>query len=638
MLRKLPILYIHAGAAAWLPDVNIGATFSTLDLSERSHLVVATNITFTSASADDTSAIHVVSGGHPTLTSRLDAEIEIKDGASLLLDTGVIEVIKSATIRGHLGTLANTELIFGGNSAAALKMIPTSAPKIHSVQLHSLHIKADASVDLQQSTVNGYCGYELRVIGIDKTVVMEEGSSLSVACTTSLDVLSVILNGVQFDTASQTTGTYSGTSTLRTSSLTVTGQFNAGRMSLVDCNSLTVGSSATFIFEPQSPPFQVHDIVIEGNMTSIGTLSVHANDFSITAGGSVSWPRGSDSMLDCNTVTIDGLFRPGILATGSGFDLFQVGVTGDVLFTANETFKADIIRISGSVVIDNSVIFEGRTQRLMTELTIQETGELLLDSTNSQRRIFLNDTSEIHAEHVQVSGILHAGRLAIGVGWQSLQVGGILTVQAHGDFPINEMTIGGTFDVLNEIVIRGRNQTTSIFFTTLEGSLVTFDSQRFDNGGIADSTMSDERLLVDKTSEIHTERVNIGGTVHAGRLTIGGGWQSLQVEGLLTLQAKGDFPINEITIGGKFDCLNHIVIKSRNESESASFTTLQGSEVTFDSGRFYNSSTELNFSQLIIHEISIDGEFQAHELEFPQDLHTITVGEHGSMWMTSVGK
>ncbi|XP_038052473.1 uncharacterized protein LOC119725184 [Patiria miniata] len=579
-----------SGAAAWISSAH---DLNSISLSNGGHLVVASNIDFTQATGDVTTMMHLISTTTCELGSRLEVESHVNGDAILTLPGVGITMTKSVTVRGTLNTDPNTELTFGGYSGATLTLIPRLS-SMQTLQLRSLTIKTNAKLDLQESSTAGNCGYTLDVSVSDRSLTMEHPSELTVACPVTIDVTSLLLDAASFNTKSVT-----GTSSIRTPALTVTGSVTTGKMDLLDCSNLDVRSTGQMTLTLGDPKeLRVPTIEVDGTLTSTTPVAVYCHALTVSQGGSFSWPGSSGSVLESNMTFIDGYFRPGsLVGLTSGLPQFTVGANGNVSIITEDSFGTDSFEVRGQMVVSSQpVVFRGVMNQLVNSFTIASGGQLSLNTTGSGQ-------SEIHAEYVTVDGALQTGLLNIGSGWNDLTVGssGSFTFDPDGNFAINTIHISGVVESLKHLIINGRSQSATTIFETTAGSSVTFDLGRFHN-------VSGEL----NHTQLRVQDIVVGGYFQAHELSFPYEFNQLRVDqtGELHMNSVGPLMVHTFKVNGTMRTTNPLIVTGTTYDRARSLVIGVAGEVFLDEdGR--SSGEWTNVSYFGFHGVTISGSLHA---------------------------
>ncbi|XP_022102766.1 uncharacterized protein LOC110985771 [Acanthaster planci] len=543
--------------------------------------------------------MHLVSTATCELGSQLALTSHIGTDATLHLPGVGITMTKSVTVQGTLNTDPNTQLTFGGHVGSKLTMVPHLS-SMQTLSLRELTIKSNAKLDLQESSTVGNCGYTLDVSVPDRTLTMQRPSELKVACPVTIDVASLVLDSAEFDTKSSSSGSFTGTSSVRTPALTITGDVLTGRIDLLDCSDLDVQSTGNMTMTLDDPrELKADTMNVDGALTSTTPIAVYTSRLTVSQGGSFTWPGSSGSLLESNTAFIDGYFRPGSsVSLGNGLPSFTIGVNGDVSLKLDGPFRTDSFEVLGKMVVTHPVVFQGAVNQLVNRFTVVSGGQLVLNSNNSQL-----GPSELHANYVTINGTVEAGLLNIGIGWDDLQVGsaGKFTFDPDEDFAINVVYISGVVESLKHVVIHGRSQTVVAVFQTTAGSSVTFDLGRFYN-------VSGEL----NHTQLRVQDFTVGGYLKANELSIPNEFNQLTVEqtGELQMTAVGPLLIHNIQVDGTLRVTNPIIVTGTTYDRARSLNIGATGEVFLDEdGR--SSSEWTNVSYIGVHSVTIAGRFYA---------------------------
>lgn len=470
-----------SGAAAWIP-AGTNTEFQRITFKAPSHLVVAGTTIITTVTGQLPSYLHIHSQGSLTLNETLNIPTYV-DGIFDLPGKSVT-ISQSLRVWGTVSSHLDAGIVFNGD---LLQLFPDETLPVNQIlSLMALDIGTNAAVVLDKSDQSTHCGYTLDIHGGQEgSITMGAGSSLTVACPVTIDADSVNLHDAIFDQVGHESNSFTEPSLIRTPNLVISGDVSTGLVKLEGVDDFSVSASGDLTFEPFHNNFTVATVTSAGIVQSTLPLSVVSELFEIT-GGQFTWSGSAGSSFDAHTARIDGVFKPGaVVSSSDGFHEFVVGSQGNVVMNMLTDFQTDQFYMSGTMAVNQDVVFTGSSSERINTFTTGENSQLILVETESDA------PCQIHADNVTIDGHFKAGPLDIGVGFISLRVGGHLVFEPVEDLQIHEVVVSGWFESQSHMSLGYKNDTDQTIFQTTPGSTVILNSNSSHNlNGLTHSQLS----------------------------------------------------------------------------------------------------------------------------------------------------
>ena len=350
------------------------------------------------------------------------------------------------------------------------------------------------------------------------------------------------------------------------------------------------------------------DVSCPLNLTADQLLMGQNSEFNINGNGSVS-----TVLMD--EVSVDGKFHPQVLSVGIGWKKLTVSQNGELRFAAHGDLGVDALSISGKLLVEGTIFIRGRDPAVTRTLSVGSGGRVEFDlplSSNllsfipsgsqafsSAASMDINGTSRIHADNVEVSGTWLTKKLVIEpAGWESLTVRktGHLEFTPVGPYQFNTLHLNGFVKAPNEVDFRGLSEEKIRHFEVESDGVVSFEST--------------------KLSSILSNRVTINGTVRVGNLSIGSGWEELNIPGSSgKFYFETDEPLNikKIQVSGLVQ--TNSPLGPNAPLTGSSFTVESGGQVNMHyQGPVIGVDQGAINSTIYMSTVQVDGTFQAGSL------------------------
>ncbi|KAI8481432.1 hypothetical protein Bbelb_408060 [Branchiostoma belcheri] len=429
-------------------------------------------------------------------------------------------------------------------------------------------------------------------------------------------------------------------STLQAEDVTVDGTFTAGALDEgTGWDNLRVGG--TFALQANSEELSVNAFRItqSGTVDILNPVVIRGRDqplvqeFVMERSSSLTLDKGglansirtntSHSEFHFETVSVNGHLTAKSLSAGDGWSILTVQEYGVFSLRAVGTFQIDKLFIDGKMEVANSIFLKGKTVQRIRQLTVgPNAGKLYLDKDGRDAGNWTG-ISKVCVHMAVIQGEFLAGLLTVQAiaspqdGWDVLYMNGSgsLEFAPNQDFSVNVIEINGTLKTFNPVVIHGlsTNQIPRILIGP--SGEVLLDT----NGGAQNNWR-------DVPSEIHTEEMVVLGTLHAGAVDMGIGWDVLEVGGTYTFQSStSEVQVNQVTISGSVRVLNPVLIRGRDDVDVQTLDMAPGSSLTLDSGDYAGTaSIHRPYSELLMNRATVNGTLTGKDLSF--SINSLDVG------------
>ena len=354
----------------------------------------------------------------------------------------------------------------------------------------------------------------------------------------------------------------------KTTELKVYGAFTAGLMYITDIDLFEVGAVGTVEFEPETSDMYIgSDIDIRGDVSLGKHVSVvyPCTQFLIET-GTLAWPTTTDIItIECEIVTINGVFSPGTVSFGTGVGHFSVGSSGTFTLTADGPVLVDSATVSGKMYVNNMATFRSNSSgdgRIDTLSISHPTGLLQLNKDSLPAQLngtALNDNSStLNVKTLTIDKTFTADNINIGAGIDAIYV------NLYGEWTFTP------FDVFYVDTIYTNGTITSTLPLELEGIGVHKVREiKIEYGGTItlDSLVQSTKAWTG-VSTVGVHEFMLYGKFYAGLLQnyIAGdeGWDRLDihVNGSIYFESYGPFLLEYLYTNGRFECYNAINMTS----------------------------------------------------------------------------
>ena len=366
------------------------------------------------------------------------------------------------------------------------------------------------------------------------------------------------------------------------------------------------------------------DFACNGSMSFVNDVMISTDSWSVGPAGKVYFMNTTAHViLQAHTLKIDGVFNPGKLSTGTGWQLLKVGPSGQLTFSTNTSVIVDLLEIDGTVKINGTINLQKRDNSGKSLITIGEGGKFLLDDYSPcVNRSKFSGTSELLALNVTVNGLFHVGKMSLGPGWDNLVVGrkGYVAFIPAGHVKIDRVTINGQFKTDTIAVIKSKNSATEeveTFFVTSSGSVDLNCSPQTEADLVANSSSNSSDIARNHASQLFAKHVKIDGTFVARKLYMGLGWDTFRVgaTGSFTVHPIGWFSFDEFVLNGK------LTSQSSLEIQGKSSLYLSGIYI----GSFGHLKSVVNNTDVLVDEVIVEGRFETGLLSIGRGMNNLKV-------------
>ena len=521
---------------------------------------------FNSINDDGSGFLYIGASTQLSLNTRLESCTQVYNQGTLAVannGTSKFVIQRHLNVYGLLDIASQTELYYG-EKYGNLTMQSTSSPS--HLRLRSLTIRPNSGLILM-GHASGSWSIEM---DSDKSIRFEDNtfflaSNLSLVKANSLE----ILQGAKV----RINEGYSHNATIQVQILQSNGDTYLGVVNLsyplTGHQRLLVGQSGQMHL--RTDRLDLSNFVCNGSMVFSGNLQIVTNTFDIGPTGKVLFTnKTSATVLQAHTIYVEGVFSPGLLSTGSGWQLLSIGPLGDFKFSTNNTVVIDILKIAGKLAIGGPIKLQKRDYSGKSLISIESGGSFILDNyspcVNGTK---FNGTSEILALNVTINGVFYAGRMNIGVGWDNLVVGsrGDLAFIPSGHVKIDQISVSGKLRTDTKVVIQSKAAGSEEMrkFHVNQGGLVQFNCAPLTSYIELNSSQNSTELR-STASQLFAKDVDIKGMFNADRLYMGLGWDRLYIgaQGSFTVYPIGWYSFDYCTIDGKFTSLSHLEIEGKS--------------------------------------------------------------------------
>ena len=539
--------------------------------------------------------------------------------------TGTMQVANNLTIRGYTKQRTARVVINAGGSLTLNSLkIGTSYLRMSNVQISGQFLAGKASVvegwdslDVQSGgNMKVYFVGEFLVDDLEVTGIMEVINNVTIRGYTKQRTTRVVIN----TGGSLTLNSLKiGTSYLRMSNVQISGQFLAGKASVVEgWDSLDVRSGGNmkvyFVGE-----FLVDDLEVTGIMEVINNVTIRGytkqrtTRVVINTGGSLTLNSQGDgtSYLRISDVQIDGRFSTGKASVVEGWDRLDVQSHGNMNIYFIGEFLVDYLEVSGTLQVTNNVTIRGYTKE-RTGKVVVNSGALL--KLNSQK----SGISYLRMSIVEINGQFLIGDASTVEGWDRLFIKpqGIVKIKFTSDFQIDRVEVSGNLEVENTMIVRGFSENRTRDLIVNSGGSITLDSQK-----------------TSKVSVLHVYNVSINGRFQAETVSAGKGWNIFTVgsAGSMTVKFHNALHVDNVIISGSLVVSNEVKMLGFSYFKTSEFKLESGSSVKLMAGSYnVNCGEKKAYSELQVVQLSINGLFQASALSVHDGIDDFSILPDGN--------
>lgn len=502
--------------------------------------------------------------------------------------------------------------IFYGSNGGNWTMHPTSTPRW--IKLRSLTVKENSGIILASD--GNEIGWRIEADS-DKNIEFEAGTFL-------LSTRFETLRGkrISFQTGSRIMlNNQSGlNSSLMVENMLIDGIAELGTVTFgSSLRTFHVGTSGRV--SVNTALFSLNEFLCNGTMSFINDVAISSDIWTVDSSGNVIFANTTKHViLQAHTVKVQGIFNPGKLSTGTGWQLLNVGPGALFTFSSNTTVIIDILDIAGTVRINGTIELQKRDYSGKSLVTIANGGKFILDEyspcVNSTK---YSGTSQLLALNVTVNGLFHVGKMSLGPGWDNLMVGpsGDVAFIPAGHVKIDRIKIEGKFRTDTTTVIKSKTTATEemeTFEILSSGSVELNCAPDTETSLTSNTSFAFER---DHASQLFAKEVRIDGSFVTRKLYIGLGWDLLTIgtTGSFTVHPIGWFSFDVFTVYGK------LTSQARLEIQGKSSIYLARMHV----GTLGHFKSAPNASDIFVDELIVDGRFETGLLSIGRGIYNLTV-------------
>lgn len=322
-----------------------------------------------------------------------------------------------------------------------------------------------------------------------------------------------------------------------------------------------------------------------------------------------------------------------LLSTDPGVDKVTVGKDGTFLFTPYDEFLVHEIEVNGLMNSHTPVIFRGQRLAKVENLTIGESGTMILDN-NAQETKSWSGVSEMPFHYVYVNGHLKAGKILnryineTDEGWNYMYIynsSSIFEFETEYPFLIETVDINGTFISYKPVAITAPSSSSKrlVIFIGFGGHMTLDSDSSHPIGPFAsNSSINAENLVMDTGSLLEA------GDTHFDIDTV-------EISGSINARPKSKVEIRSFTVTntGKVNITTPIILES--------LTVNVAGLLDIDFRRMPENTNSGNPASdiLVTDNILISGTLQAGSLYIETDKMTVsgTLDVSGGGYLNSKG-
>ena len=310
------------------------------------------------------------------------------------------------------------------------------------------------------------------------------------------------------------------------------------------------------------------------------------------------------------------------LRIGLGWVKLTVGVGAEFSVLPIGEYPIDDTLVNGQLSIESTIIMQGRSKALMSSFVVSQGATAAFDLPQTRPNTRLQSLSELKAVTVTVNGVWRPQKLKIRPGWSSLSIGprGIVRVLPVDIYQIDSVTVNGQLEVESTISLRGKSSNFVGNILLGPSSTVKFDL-----------SASRPNVQVNDTSNVFANKVSLKTKAQwtARKMSIGLGWLRLIVDPLavFSLIAIDEYPIDYVTVNGKFLVESPIVINGRSSPLTKSLVIGNSGNMEFDIQPPSRPNTPSHdFSQVQAEDVVDNGRWTAQKLKIKPGWKSLSVG------------
>ncbi|XP_077861759.1 uncharacterized protein LOC144342564 [Saccoglossus kowalevskii] len=410
---------------------------------------------------------------------------------------------------------------------------------------------------------------------------------------------------------------------------------------------LIVNASGVFNFTTAGK-FQVDDIDVAGkiivqnpiwmesradNVKRVNSITIEeTGEIRLDETGRITGAWSYESTLLVKQLVNKGHMFGGLISVNStdvhGWDYLVVDGAAAVLeFDVEGAFRCNDINImAGTMQVLNPVVIQGKDNVLCDSFVVGASGIVLLDMNGGSSQDWRQDASILYIEEFEVNGTFHGGALTSGSGWHAFSIGpnGVVTFQSFtSKILIDTVWIAGTLDVLNPVIIKGRQRSHSISFTETPEGDITLDSGHYEGSDLTNLTYSGlwaDVIILDGQFTSHNLSISTTAFTVGGTVTFEPG----MVE---------QIDILTVSSGGRLEVIRPVTFRGYASADGKTESITVDGFMKLD--MFGNHDDKLWSSDIPsefhLHDLTVNGELHAGYLSDGNGWDSLTVGEGGIM-------
>ncbi|KAH3816386.1 hypothetical protein DPMN_117902 [Dreissena polymorpha] len=486
---------------------------------------------------DDLKEVLVFDGSHLVFADNFGVDNIYGDGRSMIhvIEQSALKVAQKITTHAHV--FAGSSLVLGKENEAVL--VGTTFIQgqllLGLPENQTLTLQDPAKVTIDSTEMTGSTMYGLKVGALSALTITNPNHVFD------LNVKEILVNGA-FKVS--------------------------GNMSITNLTKFTVGTTGSVEFNPSSSDLYLGGIIDIRGSVKLGkhvSIVYPCTQF-LLEGGTLTWPNTIDVItMECDVITINGVFSPGVISFGEGATQFMVGTAGTFTMTADGPIIADTVGISGKMYVNNLATFKSKTtadDRINTFVINHPNGILQLNTNSLPGRkngVQIDSTcSTLNVRTLTIDKTFTASNISIGKGIDKISVNlyGSWVFTPCGDYKVDELYCNGTMTSTKPLTLIGYSIDKLRSLHLEYGGKITLDS-------LAQSSKAWTGVSV-----IGVHEFKLYGDIMAGKLTnyVGdyAGWDRLDinVNGSFYFLPNGPFIIDYLYVNGYFEAYGKVNMTS----------------------------------------------------------------------------
>lgn len=366
--------------------------------------------------------------------------------------------------------------------------------------------------------------------------------------------------------------------------------------------------------------FSLKEFICEGSMIFVNDTGISTDTWTVGPTGNVAFRNAKRSIvLQTHTLKVNGVFNPGKLSTGTGWQLLEVGPAGLFTFSSNTTVIIDQLEVSGTVKVNGTISLQKRDFSGKSLINITSGGKFFLDGYSPcVNRSKYSGVSELLALNVTVNGIFHVGKMSLGPGWDNLHVGpnGDVAFIPSGHVKIDRIAVAGNLRTDTISVLKSKSSGTEEVetFEIDSTGTVELNCSPDNTGNLANYTNATAK---DHASQLFAKTVRIDGSFVARKLYMGLGWDNFSVgaTGHFTVYPIGWFSFDKCDLNGKMTSQGHLEIQGK----SLSYLT------RLHVGSSGHLKSIVGATDIFVDDLLVEGKFETGLLSIGRGIKSLSV-------------